>query len=274
MTSIDTPILLDPQRLTPSWAVLPSFLPVPGMGVLAVNAFVLKGPAPMLVDTGLAALGDAFIDALAREIDLGDLRWIWLSHLDADHLGNLERVLQKAPKARVLTSFLGMGKMQLAGLDVSRVAVLEPGACFDAGGRTLVPVRPPYFDAPESIGFFDTQERVLFAVDSFGALLPAPVTDFDAIDPRALRDGLVAWSSIDAPWLAGVDQRAFGDALGALRRLAPEVVISGHLPAAHAAIDRLTGMVREAWCAGPSTAVDPLAIASVVEGLSAKSMAA
>jgi len=78
---------------------LPSWIPVPELGALPVNSFLLKGDEPMLVDTGTSGTGSEFLDALASQIDPADLRWIWLSHMDADHIGNLERVLTAAPGA-------------------------------------------------------------------------------------------------------------------------------------------------------------------------------
>lgn len=35
--------------------VLPTYYPVPGFGILPVNAFVLKAKEPVLVDAGLLA---------------------------------------------------------------------------------------------------------------------------------------------------------------------------------------------------------------------------
>lgn len=104
MKPIHAPIQMAPRRVTNGWTVLPAWLPVPGLGALPVNAFLLKGPEPMLVDTGLAALSDDFAARLAEAIDPDTIRWIWLSHTDADHIGNLDRILDLAPKARVVTS--------------------------------------------------------------------------------------------------------------------------------------------------------------------------
>lgn len=126
MTISHDAVMLECQAAGSDWRVLPAFLPVPGLGGLAVNAFLLKGAEPVLVDTGLATLGEAFVEALEAEIDLDDLRWIWLSHTDADHIGNLARILERAPRARVVTNFLGMGKMGMLGHDLSRVQLLEP----------------------------------------------------------------------------------------------------------------------------------------------------
>ncbi|MGR2737370.1 MBL fold metallo-hydrolase [Billgrantia sp. Q4P2] len=259
----NNPVMLTTRETGNDWCVLPAFLPLPGMGGLAVNAFLHKGQEPVLVDTGLAALGDAFLEALEAEIDLTDLRWIWLSHTDADHIGNLARILERAPRARVVTSFLGMGKMGLLGLDVSRVQLLEPGARLTLGDRELVPLRPPYYDAPETLGFLDTRSRTLFAADSFGALLPQPAENVAEIEAQTLRAGMVTWSAIDAPWLATVDRAALGRSLHALERLAPTTVLSGHLPLAEGNLSTLTALVHEAWCLAPATEADPQTIEAV-----------
>ena len=226
------------------WSVLPAWLPMPGMGTLAVNSFLLRGEEPMLVDTGLQAMSDAMLGAIAAEIDLEDLRWIWLSHTDADHIGNLDRILEMAPKAEVVTDFLGAGKMGMLGKgDPSRFHLLQGSDGFAVGGRRLIPIKPPYYDAPETMGFYDPVGRVLFVADAFGALLPAAADTAEAIAPDSLREGLVAWSAIDAPWLAQVDSNALGATLQGLEALDPAHILSGHLPPARD-LQALSSIVR------------------------------
>jgi glyoxylase-like metal-dependent hydrolase (beta-lactamase superfamily II) len=257
MNPTDLPVQLPAQAVTGAWRVLPSWMPVPGMGVLPVNAFLLKGREPMLVDTGLAALSDDLLARLAAEIDLEDLRWIWLSHTDPDHIGNLDRILALAPHARVITNFLGAGKMGMMGVgDPDRLRLLESDDVLEVGGRRLHQIRPPYYDAPETMGFFDAADRVFFAADAFGALLPDVAGGLDDIAPDALRDGLVGWSSIDAPWLAGMDQSALGRTLDGLERLDPAHVLSGHLPPARG-LDRLTAVLRTACGLGAAADIPP-----------------
>lgn len=233
MTPIENPTQQPAQEIGDAWLALPSWLPVPGLGAIPVNAFLLKGPEPMLVDTGLGALSDEFVATLSAHVDLEDLRWIWLSHTDADHIGNLDRVLALAPNARVVTNFLGAGKMGMMGAgSPERMRLLEPGEVFEVGGRRLHQIRPPYYDAPETMGFFDAKDGVFFAADSFGAVLPGAVEEIGQLADDALRDGLVTWSSIDAPWLAQMDQQALGSILHGLEAMAPAHVLSGHLPLA------------------------------------------
>ncbi|MDO9597292.1 MAG: MBL fold metallo-hydrolase [Azoarcus sp.] len=266
MTPIDQPIQLAAETVMGEWSILPSWIPVPGMGALPVNAFVLQGCEPMLVDTGLAALSDDMLARLAAEIDLEDLRWIWLSHTDADHIGNLDRILALAPNATVVTNFLGAGKMGMIGAgDPARTRLLEPGEVFELGGRRLHQLKPPYYDAPETMGFFDETDRVLFVADAFGALLPGSGEAIEAVPEDALREGLVAWSTVDAPWLAQMDQGALGDTLRALNTLQPAHVLSGHLPVAHH-VEILTGIVRAAYGRGTTDAVSQ-ATATQVEAI-------
>ena len=266
MTPVTDPALHATQRNTDAWTALPSWMSIPTLGALPVNAFLLKGPEPVLVDTGVNMLAEVFAARLSEEIDPRDLRWIWLSHTDADHVGALDRVLELAPNATIVTSFLGAGKLGLLGTgDPSRLRLLEPGEVFEVGGRRLHQVKPPYYDAPETMGFFDETERVYFAADAFGALLPGSVETIDQIPAETLREGLVAWSSIDAPWLAQMDQAALGRILGMLDLLEPAHLLSAHLPTAHGVSD-LTRVVRDAYGRGATEAVGPNA-ASQLEAL-------
>lgn len=255
MPPIISPVQHAAQRVTDDWTVLPSWFPVPDMGALPINAFLLKGAEPLLVDTGLGALGDDFVEELSRVIDPDDLRWIWLSHTDADHIGNINRVLELAPNAKVVSNFLGAGKMGMMGdYDLSRVHVLAPGEVFEVGGRRLHQVKPPYYDAPETMGFFDETDRVLFAADAFGALLPGSAEEIADYSDDTLRDGLVGWSSVDAPWLAQMDKAALGRMIGELQRMQPDYVLSGHLPLTRD-IEPLTRHIAGAYCRGTTGCV-------------------
>lgn len=253
---MDAPTLVGARAVAPDLIELASYLPVPGFGLLPVNAFALRGEETVLVDTGLAALAEPFLDLLESVVDPAEIRWIWLSHMDADHLGNLRALLERAPRAEIVTNFLGMGKLALAGLPTARVRVLAPGERLALPDRTLVPLRPPYYDAPETMGFFDTRTRALFSADAFGALMPEPAEEAAAISAETLRAGMTTWSSIDAPWLAQLDRGAFGRALSALERLDPEIVLSGHLPSARGITRDLLAHLAAAQASGPVDAPD------------------
>jgi L-ascorbate metabolism protein UlaG (beta-lactamase superfamily) len=92
----------------------------------------------MLVDTGTVVESPDFMATLRSIIDPADLRWIWLTHTDADHIGSLHQLLEENPKLRVITTFLGVGIMSLfAPLPMDRVNFVNPGDRITVGDRTL-----------------------------------------------------------------------------------------------------------------------------------------
>jgi len=230
---MNQPVMYIPQTVAPETISLSAYMPVAGFGVLPVNAFVIRAAQPVLVDTGLAALSDQFIADLETVIDPRELRWIWITHADADHTGNLRRVLELAPNARLVTTFLGMGKLAMQGLPVDRAYLLNPGQSLQVGDRALQALAPPTYDAPETTALFDEKTRTLFSADCFGALLGEPAETANGIATDRLAQGMIAWANVDAPWLHSVDEHRFQQQLEAVRQLGAERILSSHLPPAN-----------------------------------------
>lgn len=229
---MNEPTMFESRESAPDIVSLVSYIPIPGYGVLPVNAFVIKAREPVLVDTGMASVRSEFMRELRATIDPEDLRWIWITHVDMDHIGNLQAVLAEAPNARVVTSYIGMAKMGLHGLPLDRIFLLNPGQLLDAGDRQLLAVKPPTYDAPETTGLFDQKSSVFICADSFGAILDKPVDSAAEIKAKDLREGSHLWSSIDAPWLNIIDINKFGETLTAIENLKANTFLSAHLPVA------------------------------------------
>jgi glyoxylase-like metal-dependent hydrolase (beta-lactamase superfamily II) len=231
---MQAPTMFETAQVARDTFALQSYLPVPGAGVLPVNTFVIRGEQPVLVDTGVGALREPFMRALSAVIDPAELRWIWITHADADHVGNLAAVLEAAPNARLVTTFLGMGKMGMQGLATDRSYLLNPGQELDIGDRTLRAFSPPVYDAPETTGLFDSESGALFSADTFGALMAEPAETAASIAGDALKQGMLAWARVDSPWLDMVGETQFAAKLAVIREFKPRTLLSTHLPAAGA----------------------------------------
>jgi flavorubredoxin len=213
--------------------VLTTYGPIPGYGILPVNAFVLKAKEPVLVDCGLTAEQDEFMAALSSVIDPQELKWLWLTHTDRDHIGSFHKLLEEVPHLRVITTYLGAGKMSLSSpLPLDRVYFLNPGQSLYVGDRRLTAVQPPLFDAPETTGFFDSKSGALFSSDCFGAIMSSPAQDARDIPQQELAEMGMIWAAIDAPWIHNINRTLFGKALNQIRELSPSMILSSHLPAA------------------------------------------
>ncbi|MFP5320171.1 MAG: MBL fold metallo-hydrolase [Acidimicrobiia bacterium] len=234
-----------PYQAAPDVHVLPVHLALPGIGVLPINAYVLNAAEPVLVDTGLAAHGEEFVQAVDSIVGLENLRWLWLTHDDADHTGSIQRIMEAAPQVRLVTHALSALRMSSWWpVPFERVYAIRPGDRLPVGDRTLRAVSPPLFDNPMSTGFLDEATGNLFSVDSFGALLPEPTQHAGEVPPDALAGGMAAWAISDSPWAHIVDRSKFGEVLDGVRRLEPTRILSSHLPAADGtSLERFLGIL-------------------------------
>ncbi|MEV6650025.1 MBL fold metallo-hydrolase [Streptomyces sp. NPDC051219] len=245
--------------------VLGDCLEVPGIGYLPVNAFVLHAAQPVVVDTGLSLPDRNFLEALGSVLDPADVRWIWLTHPDRDHTGGLFDLLAAAPEARVVTTFIAAGIMSTERpLPLDRLWLLNPGQVLDVGDRTLRAFRPPLFDNPATVGFYDERTRACFSSDCFGAPLAsaelATGADAGAVSAEDLRAGQLLWATVDSPWVRIVDTDKYLATIQPLRVMDPEIVLSTHLPPAVCLAPRMIDTIARAPEADPFTGPDQQAL--------------
>jgi len=219
------------REVAPGVDQIGTYVPVPGLGVLPINAFVLHARQPMLIDAGVVALADPTLAAVREAIDLSALSYVYLTHTDPDHVGCLRRLLDEAPHVRLVTTFLGMGKLGLIeAVSPDRVLLKNPGEELDLGDRRIVVGRPPVFDAPETTWIHEPDADVLFSSDCFGAVLPHPFDSAGDVPDATLDDGLMTWTGIDVPWLVGQDRARLRERVRSMH--APRTVLGAHLPPA------------------------------------------
>ncbi|MDQ1694709.1 MAG: hypothetical protein QOJ03_62 [Frankiaceae bacterium] len=242
---------------------------IPGIGVLPVNAFLLRSAQPMLVDTGMGMAHDEFVKSVESLIDLTDIRWIWLTHPDRDHTGALLSLLEAAPSARLVTTYAAVGYL---GTDMhvpmEKVFLLNPGQTLDLGDRTVTAFRPPAFDSPMTVGFKDNKSGFVFSSDCFGAPMAsreaAAAEDVSRVGDDALRGAQLLWASIDSPWLSLVEPAVFAAAVDEVRAFAPSAVFSSHLPPAVGGTDRLFANLTTAAGLEPFVGPDQEALMAIL----------
>ena len=259
--------MVNSYKATPDIEVLASNFPIPGYGLVPINAFVIKGSEPVLVDTGAVVESEEFMPALRSVIDPTDLKWIWLTHTDFDHIGSLHQLLAENSQVRVITTFLGVGIMSLfAPLPMDRVHFVNPGEKITVGDRTLSAVKPPAFDNPSTTGFYDYKSGVFFSSDCFGALLSEVPQNAGDLSDKDLREGQVFWATVDSPWLHKVDGGTFAKELDGIRKMEPKMILSSHLPAAPGDMtERLLASLAAAPTAQPFVGPDQAALEQMLK---------
>jgi flavorubredoxin len=239
----------EPRRVSDDTYVVQTDMPAPPFGVLPVNWYLIEAQEPVLVDTGMPVEREQFLKTLRSLIDPTEIRWVFLTHDDNDHAGNLAQVLELAPQARVVTCFLGLARMSDSHeFDLARLHLVNPGQTFSAGDRELQVLRPPLWDSPATHCLHDPATSTLFSADSLGALLPAPAAAMEEVPEDAFRQGFQLFASALSPWLHLTDQGRFERHLEAIRALHPEVVLSTHGPVVRGRTEALLEML----CAVPA----------------------
>jgi flavorubredoxin len=254
-----------PHQAMPGIEVLPAHFPIPGAGFLPVNAFVIKAKEPVLVDTGMGIESAEFMKALESIIDPQDLRWVWLTHDDADHTGNIQKVLEAAPDARLAANSLAVLRMSTAWpVPMHRVYWLNSGDSISVGDRKLTAVRPPLFDNPTTIGIYDNKSETFFSADCFGALIPSPAQDADDVREGDLAQGMITWAGADSPWVHMVAPSVCRQALDKIRQMAPKMILSAHLPPAHEKIEQLLELLARVPASTPFVAPNQTALEQIL----------
>lgn len=246
-------------------SVLCDQIPVPGIGFLPVNAFVLHAAEPVVVDTGLSLPGRGFMDTLGSVVDPADVRWICLTHPDRDHTGALFDLLDAAPHARLVTTRQSVGDLSAERpVPLDRVYLLNPGQSLEVGDRTLTAVRPPIYDSPATVGFYDDRSQTYFSSDCFGALLPsaefAGCSDVGDIPRDQLRSGQLLLATVNSPWVHITDAAGYLRTIQLIRTMDPAVILSNHLPPAAGRTSEFLEMLAAAPQADPFVGPDQHAL--------------
>lgn len=218
-------------------------VPVPGIGVLPVNSFVITTPdGTILVDSCISQSAGEFLSGVEAVVDPGDIKWIWLTHPDRDHTGGLLEILQAAPNARLMTSFTSFGHIGVGPEPVppDRLHLVNPGERHSLGDTTVVAFRPPLYDNPGTVGFFEPATRTLVSSDCFGAPQPsmqdAIVPDVAALPDEQVVMGQMMWGSADSPWVHSVDPTKFAASLNEVKAFDPVLTLGTHIPPIHGPI--------------------------------------
>jgi flavorubredoxin len=196
-----------------------------------VNSMVITGREPVIVDTGTVANRKDWLNDVFSLVDPKDVRWVFISHDDHDHVGNLPEVLDLCTNATLISSWFQVERLAGdIGLPLNRMRWVGDGEAFDAGDRLLVAIRPPTFDAPTTRGLYDSKSRVYWAGDSFATPMPAVVENVTDLDEEFWKMGFHMFQSAVSPWHTMLDPVKYNKHVDRVAELDLQVVAGGHSP--------------------------------------------
>lgn len=228
----------------PETFVIQNGLPVPGYGQLPVNAMVIRGEQPMILDTLAIVHREAFLEDVFQIVQPEDVRWLFLSHEDRDHSGAIMQVLEQCPKAKLITTFLGLGKLgEEFSIPLDRVYLLNDGESLDIGDRKVTAIRPPLYDSSVTRGIWDPKTSVYYAADCFGMVGETVPQFTDEMDEKEFEDGFFWMNRANHIWYQHVSKEAMESAANRILALGAKTIVSGHGPSERRNPDRMVGWV-------------------------------
>ena len=234
---------------------------------VALNTMVIRGAEPVVVDTGMVDNRVQYLADVFSIVEPEDVRWVFISHDDVDHTGNVNELLDRCPNATLVIDWF-MAERMGGTLEVPRTRWrwVQDGDVLDVGDRTLQVVRPPVYDSGTTRGLFDPTTGVYWASDSFASPMPVPVRDVAALDHDVWLAGMHTFHRYVSPWLALVDDGRYQRTVDRIEALAPSVLVGCH-----------TGVIAGAHVAdaiantrlSPTAAVPPQPDQSVLDAIQA-----
>jgi flavorubredoxin len=198
-----------------------------------LNSMVIRGAEPVIVDTGTVANRAQWLDDVFGLVDPADVRYVFISHDDVDHTGNLAQVMEHCPNATLLASWALVERFSNAfEFPLHRCRWVDDGSHLDLDDRRLHFVRPPLWDSPTTRGVLDTSTDVYWAVDAFATPCSTAVeASVDELDPEAWRGGMAMFAHhAVSPWLAMVDNGRYRHHVEQVRALGATTIASAHSP--------------------------------------------
>jgi flavorubredoxin len=223
---------LEPTRIAPETFVIHDHQ---GEGTapvaVALNSMVIRAAEPVVVDTGEAANRDQYLADVFSLVEPEDVRWVFISHDDVDHTGNVNALMAACPNATLIVNWFMTERMGPS-LEVAptRWRWIDDGGSFDAGDRTLHAVRPPIFDSPTTRGLFDPTTGVYWSSDSFATPMLTPVRDVGELDESFWLAGINQFDTYVSPWLRLVDDARFQATVDRVEALGATGIVGCHTP--------------------------------------------
>ncbi len=197
-----------------------------------INSMVIRGAEPVIVDTGTPANRKQWLEDAFSIVEPNDVRWVFLSHDDVDHSGNLDEVMTACPNATLVCNWAMVERhTNCFNFPLDRCRWVMDDESLDVGDRTLHALRPPVYDSPTTRGLYDPTTNVYWAVDTFATPLPDPHAGVADLDPGFWQELMWVFAmGAVSPWLTMLDPVKYGRYVDRVQELDITTIAACHTP--------------------------------------------
>ena len=132
------------------------------------NAYFINAEKKTVVETVKEKFWEQYLFKLNQVVNPGEIEYIVVNHTEPDHSGCVAKLLEIAPRAKVVGSGNAIRYLKdLLGVDFPNI-VVKDGQTLDLGNKTLRFVGAPNLHWPDSMMSYLEEDQLLFTCDIFG----------------------------------------------------------------------------------------------------------
>jgi flavorubredoxin len=188
------------------------------------NAYLIMDKKITLVDTVKHYLFDEMLSRIKEIVDPSKIDYIISNHVEMDHSGSIQKLLEVAPNAKIITSTRGEKGLRRHYKKDWNFKVVKSGDTLNIGERTLHFVEIPMVHWPDSMVTYIPSDKLLLPNDAFGQHIATSERFDDEVDWGILKEEAAKYyANIVMPYGSQVEK-----ALEALSRLDIEMIAPSH----------------------------------------------
>ncbi len=209
-----------------------------GQEGVSYNSYLIDDEQKAIIDLAKALKTDEFFDQIANVMELSQIDYVVLNHMEPDHTGVIRTLRKVAPTVTILGSPKTKDMLQSFYGISENVEAVEDGDTLPLGRRTLKFFSTPFVHWPETMMTYELSHAILFACDGFGgygalrgAIFDDECTDPDFYQREALRYYVNIVAKFSKPVLRAIEKLAdvpvevIAPSHGLVWREHPEVIV-------------------------------------------------
>lgn len=136
---------------------------------MAYNSYVILDEKIAIMDTADKIVKSQWLDNLSSALDGRTPDYLVIQHLEPDHSGNIQAVIDMYPEIEIICSTAAKRMLpQFADINLDKVTAKNEGDTLELGSHTLTFIMAPMVHWPEVMLSYESSEKVLFSADAFG----------------------------------------------------------------------------------------------------------
>ena len=137
---------------------------------VSYNSWLILDEKTAIIDTVDDAITDQYLENIEHLMKGRELDYLIINHMEPDHCGNIENIVRKYPKVKVVGNKKSFQLFdQFYNMDITENQMLVgEGDEINLGNHNLKFITAPMVHWPEVMMNYETSKGILFSADAFG----------------------------------------------------------------------------------------------------------